>query len=316
MKTMDVVSTNDVNTQNEDDDSDDNQLLGGGGENLSEVDDDDERLLESKGASIVDENSSSGESAEYPLQDNEPVFEPTQVSAENNNENAAESQQSPEDQEVTSQNSMKATGKPAPLPSFAHTFVIPADVKKQFATTVRSANLSQKSSVAIMNTTIHPPGTNIEMQNVMRGRLPSTTGSESDIPPDAESCMMSRMGQAQMTQQHAVMQPTLDEASTQPKNQENVLQQHQQMPSVQQGHVLTTKDPNIMSKFSYSGPKWKPVNEPAATFPSSSAATVTPTQTSSVTAPANDEEDEGRDIEGDPFFSGVHYFGIKGVISS
>ena len=60
--------------------------------------------------------------------------------------------------------------------------------------------------------------------------------------------------------------------------------------------VLKAKDQNVMKKMPSGGPKWKPVGSPAAN-----------TQMSTTNEPDDDDNDLIRDIEGDPFFSSVHY---------
>ena len=294
MKTMDVVSNNDVKTRNEDEESDDNQLLGetGEAENLSELDDDDEQLLGSKAEEVDAGNTSSGESAD----NDDAVLQSTQSHSEKTDQSTVEKQDSAE---------------PPCLPSFAHTFAIPGDMKTQCAGGFRSSQVPAKSSVAIMQSTIHPPGTNVEMQNVMKGRLPSTSESDTDIPADVQKVMMSRMVNTQMTQQDGVVKPIVEVATSQPKKQENVrvLQQCEEVHSVKPGNVLTTKDPNIMRQMDYTTSKWKPVDGGVTTAASSSPGTVTTnTQISAVSNAAPEEEHVERDVEGDPFFSGVHLF--------
>ena len=306
-------------------DSTDNELLGSVQE-LSNVDDEDERLLgsNSKLNAAEGDNSSSGSSAFYGFDgDGNAVNDIGQESAHNieahqenddygevMNDNASQipseaCSKNPDAQEIQQSDlhenvgNMDTQGK---LPSFTSTFMKVQGATKEKSTVGCANTLQQNTPVVQMTTVIHPPGTNVQMQMVMKGRLPSTStsGSEADVPEVAEQVMMSRMASTQ--------------SSSMPSNTQSRIQAsevfHQQKPVQQSGTsmsqssafsgsqlkatVLKAKDQNVLQNIIHGPPKWKPIGGPQG-------------DTQMLSLPTEEEPEEPhRDIKGDPFYSGVH----------
>ena len=323
MKKMDVCNDEEFVPEAEDEGSTDNDLLGSEAQ-LLEVDDEDEKLLVAnpKMAGNVDDNSSSGSSAFYGFDGNGNAVQ----EIGNESPHYAEGQElNYDDGEVLMNNSTDVSSKPSiedgdmhrhgdasqteeqgKLPSFISTFGKAETGSKKSAACVVHSDVLPKQPVVCMQTIIHPPGTNPEMQMVMKGRLPSTSGSEANVPEVIEKVMMSRMANTQSPSMLTSTLSALRDEGSQRKSQEEVMQPagplkgNSAAASVSHpkasAMVLKAKDQNIMKKMPSGGPKLKPVGSPAAN-----------TQTLTTNEPDDSDDDLIRDIEGDPFLSGVHY---------
>ena len=241
MKKMDIRNNEEFVPEAEDDGSTDNDLLGSEAE-LSEVDDEDEKLsvTNPKMAGNVGDNSSSGSSAFYGFDRNGNVVQETG----NESPHYAEGQElNYDDGEVLMNNSTDVPSKPSiedgnvhrhgdvsqtvdqgKLPSFISTFGKAETGRKKSAACVGCSDVLLKQPVVRMQTIIHPPGTNPEMQMVMKGRLPSTSGSEANVPEVIEKVMMSRMANIQSPSMLTSTLSALRDEGSQCKSQEEVMQ--------------------------------------------------------------------------------------------
>ena len=261
----------------------DNEFLGDAGD-LSEVDEEEEKLLAGGGKQLnLDDNSSSrasrGSSAAgdsvQPVDEhgggNEYVAKPT--SEETEQQEPVENVNQPQSSVGYVKSSERVSAQK--LPSFPSAF---------------SWAHSQKQSVVMMNTRIHLPGTNEQMQQLMKSRLPSTSSiSDAELSPAVEKMMDARMGIPQALSQWEVAVTAIPMKSSQT--------------------VLKAKDTNVMAKKNYSPAKGKPQgNRPLQS--------TAPTQKSQGATTNTEEEDDEpiRDIETDFFYSGVHplFFEIIG----
>ena len=154
----------------------------------------------------------------------------------------------------------------------------------------------KKAPVVMMNMPIHPPGTNVNMQQMMRSRLPSASSvSEGEVPTSVERVMDARMG---------VKDTSASSVNTSPPSQQQ--QQQQCQPLVGQEvisagptammlqPVLQAKDQNVMPERTSDANKAKLIQ-------SSSASQMQPARGVPL-----EEEEPMRNIEGDPFYSGAH----------
>ena len=327
MKNMDVQECQGSNDERGDDDdgSTDNELLGSV-HKLSNVDDEDERLLgsNSKLNAAEGDNSSSGASAFYGFdEDGNAVDEIGQESAhniedhqENNdygevmNDNASQipseaCSENPNAQEIQQSDLYENVGDMEThrkLPSFTSTFMKVKGVSKETSAVSCANTLQQNTPVVQMTTVIHPPRTNAEMQMVMKGRLPSTSGSEADVPEVAEQVMMSRMASTQSSSMPSNTQLRIQASQVfhqqQPVQQSGALMSQSSAFSGSQpkATVLKAKDQNVMKNIIHGPPKWKPIGGPQGDTQ----------MLSSPTVPEEEPEEPHRDIEGDPFYSSVH----------
>ena len=160
------------------------------------------------------------------------------------NPNAQEIQQSELHENV---GDMETQGK---LPSFTSTFMKVKGATKETSAVGCANTLQQNTPVVWMSTVIHPPGTNAEMQMVMKGRLPSTSGSEADVPEVVEQVMMSRMASTQSSSMPSNTQSRIQASQVfhqqQPVQQSGALMSQSAALSGSQLKVLKAKDQNIM----------------------------------------------------------------------
>ena len=237
MKKMDVNNDDEFVPEAEDDRSTDNDLLGSEVE-LSKVDDEDEKLLVAnpKMAGNVDENSSSGSSAFYGFDGNgnavqetgnelphyaegqEPNYDDGELLM--NNSTDVPSKPSIEDGDVHGHEDASQMEEQGKLPSFRSTFRKAETCSKKSAACAGHIDVLPKQPVVHMQTIIHSLGTNPEMQMVMKGRLPSTSGSEADVPEVIEKVMMSRMTNMQSPSMLTSTQSALRVKGSQHKSQE------------------------------------------------------------------------------------------------
>ena len=203
----------------------DNDVLGDAGD-LSEVDEEEEKLL-AGGAKQLDVNDSSsgasrgscdaGDSVQAVDEDGvKPTSEKTEQ--QERVENLEEPQTSLGCAELSE------GGSAQKLPSFTSVF--------------RRAH-SQGHSVVMMNTGIRLPGTNEQMQELMKSRLPSTSSvSDAELSPAVEKVMASRMGIPQGLPHCKVAVTAIPTKSLQT--------------------VLKAKDTNVMASKIHSPDKGKP----------------------------------------------------------
>ena len=235
-----------------------NEFLGDAG-NLSEVDEEEEKLLAGGGKQLdLDDNSSSGASrgssaagdSVQPVDEhgggNEYLGKPT--SEESEQQEPVENVNQPQSSVGNVESSERVSTQK--LPSFLSVFSWP-----QF----------QEQSVVMMNTGIHPPGINEQIQQLMKSRLPSTSSVlDAELSPAVEKMMDARMGIPQALSQCKVAVTAIPMKSLQT--------------------VLKAKDTNVMGKKNYDPAKGKPEGN----IPLQSTA---PTQMS-LGAPTNTEEED------------------------
>ena len=288
-----------------------NDLLGGEDEGLSDIDESeaDKLLASTQQLSVHDDNSSSGASRFY--DGGSEVQDEGEVSGEEG-EVSGEDYYAKNDDDVKQDEEVftgKSTETVSNLPSFKSTFVeVKGPVKHRTEEEIVAESVR-------MSSLIRPPGTNTQMQQVMASRLPSVSSTTSerskddniiqptfqsteDVKTTVKKVGISRPGKKQPILSRsptvnlqnnpeiaAVMEARLNSAKsmlTQPKVGG--------AGSSQASGILTAKDPNVQTG-SGSGPT-KPVE-----------------QASQVGSMPPDEEETQQqllDIEGDPFFSGVH----------
>ena len=173
-----------------------------------------------------------------------------------------------------------------------------------------------KKPPVMMNTTIHPPGTNVDLQQLMRSRLPSSSSlSEGEVPSGVEKIMDARMGAAETFASPVDngFGKKQSSAATQPEPTQQELRQPlvgQEVvsagPTMSSQSVLQAKDQNVMTQRSYGPAKFKPPQSTAASQTATSQTAAS--QTSVVQNVQHEEEETVRDIEGDPFYSGAHLY--------
>ena len=249
---------------------------------------DEGQLLDDVGKSKVniDDNSSSGASQMYAPVGQEPnsedLFNDDEVS-DTNLIAAAEKFTGPS---VDCRTQPSQSQEQQNLPSFTVTF---GKLSTSAMSAVNCDDTYDNNTVARMKMIIHPQGTNTSMQTIMKSQLPSTASisSETEIPTQVEEVMELRMIAAGWKSDATAMERPIaavrgDGGMAEKTGATGVAK-------VSSG-VLQTKDQNIMKSVSSGPAKLKPVSS-------------TSSQPSSVMA---DNDDSTVDIEGDPFFSGVH----------
>ena len=191
-------------------------LLGSDAE-LSAVGDDEDKLLESgraqEGEVDIDENTSSGSSnGDYGMdgahlvsdmrEPEEKTGEEVALDAEVDVEGDTEKHAGQEGSGVQETTAASGNTEPPtvdrdnePRTGQADFSLISSRKLESFPSAF-GRSVVNKAPVVMMNMPIHPPGTNIEMQQVMRSRLPSTTStvSEGEVPTSVERMMDARMG--------------------------------------------------------------------------------------------------------------------------
>ena len=269
---------------NPDDDAPtDNEFLGDAGD-LSEVDEEEEKLLAGGGKQLdLDDNSSSGASrGSSTARDSvQPVDE-----HRGGNEYVAK----PTFEETEQQEPVENVNQPQSSVGYVESSERVSAQKLPLFPSVFGRAHSQEQSVVMMNTGIHPPGTNEQMQQLMKSRLPSTSSvSDAELSPGVEKMMDARMGIPQALSHCKVAVTAIPMKSSQT--------------------VLNAKDTKVMAKKNYGPAKGKPEgNRPLQS--------TAPTQISQG-APTNTKEEDDepiRDIETDSFYSSVHplFFKIIG----
>ena len=224
----------------------------GDDDDLSEVCGEEEKLLAGSSKQVeIDNNSSSGASALY-SHDGAPL-------EGGNNEDGA--QVRPD--ESTGQEEVEKVIDPVTESSIGVTSQSKSSEKLPSFPSAFGHSESQQQGVMMMQTVIHPPGTNIQMQQLMKSRLPSTSSvSDAEVSPAVEKIIEKRMG---MTQ--TFPSSSSPAAMSVP-------------PTKLSQAVLKPKDPNVMERMQYGPPKGKPLQ---STQLQSSAATQmvqgTPTNT-------------------------------------
>ena len=312
----------------------DNDILGTD-ESLLEVDESEAvKLLlgPTQQMSIHDGNSSSGASRFYPegeadYQDGGEHFSDGNYDNDGGGKFYPDEEENPDDEvfDDTPKEGNVVEAQPT-LPTFKSAFVELKLVDK-----LQTQEVSAAESVR-MSTHIQPPGTNVNMQHMMASRLPvdstSSQQSKDDFPAvaptenvktAASASMLSRVPSSQRSKDQPVppMQnvktgasatmlsraPTVDLSNN--PHIESVMEArlscqkivHSQKPNIGGGPsatsgILKAKDPNVRREL--------------ATAPTKSVQTQA--EVTMPTPPEEEYEDDPLDIEGDPFFSGVHIY--------